>query len=226
MNTNDTAEKIAQESRGISDNSIYLQVIKKITALISRNRNYKTLVDVGCGTGTLLSEINDKAPELKLYGVDLVDYGNKQNYSFIKQDFNEEFKIQNSPFDLVLSTEVIEHLENPRHLLRQLSSITSKQGYIIITTPNPYSLLSILSFYLKGHHSSFGPKNYPAHITPVTPYQIKNMTEELSNLSLEEIIYIPNGRIPGSSKRWSNFGSLFKGRRFSDNYIAIIKKLA
>lgn len=225
MNTTNKAERIAQESKGISDNSIYLYVINKIQELSSKQKVAQKLADVGCGTGTLLGNIQRKIENLQLFGIDIVDYDHEKTYKFLKQDFNQNFELDQAPFDFVLSTEVIEHLENPRHLVRQLSSITKEGGYIILTTPNPYSWLSLLSFWIKGYHSSFGPKNYPAHITPVTSYQLQNIVSEIDGLSIDTIHYLPNGRIPGTSKRWSDFGFFFKGKRFSDNYIVTIKKL-
>lgn len=223
---NSIAEKNAKESAGISDSEIYKSVVTAIQINL-KNQEHQDLklVDIGCGTGNLLNRISQASPKLILSGIDLVNYTDIKNINFIKQDFNEDFDVEDSLFDIVVCTEVIEHLENPRHLLRQISKISKKGGLIVLTTPNLYSILSIISFALKGYHSSFGPKNYPAHITAVSAFDIKNMISEIQGLELTDLTYISNGRIPGTSKNWREISKAFKGKLFSDNYMVTLKRV-
>jgi 2-polyprenyl-3-methyl-5-hydroxy-6-metoxy-1,4-benzoquinol methylase len=220
MENNANHEQFAQESKGISDNSIYQHILSKIN-FSSHNK----VLDIGCGAGHLLKIIKEKAPLANFYGVDLIQYPEATHFELIKQNLNDHFSFLANDFDLIISTEVIEHLENPRLFLRELIKKTKPHGKIILTTPNPYSLLSLLSFCLKGYHSSFGPKDYPAHITPITPFQMKNMISEIEGIRLLEISYIPNGRIPGSGIRYSKYLPFLKGKRFSDNYCTVIQKV-
>ncbi|MEA2372953.1 MAG: hypothetical protein QOH12_3347 [Solirubrobacteraceae bacterium] len=46
------------------------------------------------------------------------------------------FEIQAGPFDIVLATEVIEHVAHPDEFLRQLARLVRPGGYLIVTTPN------------------------------------------------------------------------------------------
>jgi SAM-dependent methyltransferase len=220
MENNANHEHFAQESKGISDNSIYQHILSRIDF-----NSHRKVLDIGCGAGHLLRIIKSKSRSATFYGVDLIQYPEADHFELIKQNLNEVFNFDISDLDLVISTEVIEHLENPRLFLRELAKKTKSQGKIILTTPNPYSFLSLLSFCLKGFHSSFGPKDYPAHISPITPYQMKNMISEIEGICLEEISYIPNGRIPGTGIRYTKLLPFLKGSRFSDNYCCVIKKL-
>ena len=141
----------------------------------------------------------------------------------LKVDLNNKLEVTEK-FDLITCTEVIEHLENPRLFLREIEKITAHGGKIIMTTPNPYSFLSLLSYTIKGYHSSFGPKDYPAHISPLSPYQLTNMISEIHGLSIEKLSYIPNGRIPGTGIRYTKLLPFLTGKRFSDNYCCVIRK--
>lgn len=75
-------------------------------------KEYKpsTLLDFGCGGGGLIATISDLHPEIKVAGYD---------------PGNVEFKtLPNSPFDVVVSTDAIEHIE-PKYLEETLKTIGS-----------------------------------------------------------------------------------------------------
>lgn len=80
-------------------------------------------------------------------------------------------------FDLVTCTEVIEHLENYRRLLREVFRVLKPGGTLILSTPNVLNLQSRLRFFYFGFWNLFGPLpigraerfSTVGHITPV-PY--------------------------------------------------------
>ena len=72
-------------------------------------------------------------------------------------------------FDCVVATEVIEHLENPRHLLRQCFRALRPGGVLFISTPNIDSPLSKALYIRTGDFRWFGDAEYKqdGHITPI-----------------------------------------------------------
>jgi SAM-dependent methyltransferase len=57
-------------------------------------------------------------------------------------------------FDLVVLTEVIEHLENHRAALSEVARVLRPNGHLILTTPNIMRLDSRLGFMLSGMHKA------------------------------------------------------------------------
>lgn len=209
-------------SKGTSSNEIVNAIIDQISKISSPLTN---ILDIGCGTGDLLLKVKAKFPSLKLNGADYTDFSNLAKYeiNFKQVDCNNDFSSQFETYDLITCSEVIEHLENGRHFLRQLMAMLKTNGTLILTTPNTESFTSILSFIIKGYHSAFGPKEYPAHINSFNEYEIRNMVREIRELNFKEIQYIPNGRIPGTSLKWHSF-TPFRSKRLSDNFLVVITK--
>ncbi len=56
-------------------------------------------------------------------------------------DANGKLPFEADQFDLIWSSEVIEHLKDPNHSLTELRRVTKTGGDIILTTPNSYMWL-------------------------------------------------------------------------------------
>jgi SAM-dependent methyltransferase len=89
-------------------------------------------------------------------------------------------------FDLVTCTEVVEHLENYRKLVREVFRVTKPGGGAIFTTPNVLNLQSRLRFFYFGFWNLFGPlpvgrsESYSTvgHITPVSYFYLAHALSE------------------------------------------------
>ncbi len=215
-------QQAALQSQGESLDIIRHSIIQIILQL---DQPPQKVLDVGCGTGKLLQMLQETFPTAQLSGCDIHNFlpAHLQKIAFFQQDLNLDFSSRNH-FDLIISSEVIEHLENPRHFLRNLATITNEKGHIILTTPNIESITSLISFTFRGYFSAFGPRNYPAHITPLCAFALQNIIQEVENLTLQQIYYIPHGRIPATNKTWQQFLPFLRGKRFSDNYLVVIQK--
>lgn len=81
-----------------------------------------------------------------------------------------------SSFDLVTCTEVIEHLEHYRYTLREMFRVLKPGGTLVLSTPNILNLKSRIRFLIFGFYNLFGPlhfresnlHNTGGHINPVS----------------------------------------------------------
>ena len=83
-------------------------------------------------------------------------------------------------FDGVVAAEIIEHIENPRHLLRQCFKALKPGGLLIVSTPNIGSPASRAAYVRTGAFRWFGDRNYTTdgHITPITLSGLRMMMAE------------------------------------------------
>jgi len=91
-------------------------------------------------------------------------------------------KLKNRNFDTIICGELIEHLENPYHLLRDLHHLLKKDGRLIISTPNPFGFPVFIFelfrnkkyYYNKSHKYYFLPR-WVNRLLEDTGYRICNL---------------------------------------------------
>jgi ubiquinone/menaquinone biosynthesis C-methylase UbiE len=115
----------------------YNRLSKVLKELINPN---STVLDIGCGTGTLLASIN---PKLGV-GVDISrnmiriakqKYRDRKNLSFVEGD--AEFLPLNKKFDYIVMIDLIEHLDDVFNTFENLQRYCSPKTKIIISSINP-----------------------------------------------------------------------------------------
>jgi 2-polyprenyl-3-methyl-5-hydroxy-6-metoxy-1,4-benzoquinol methylase len=138
------------------------------------------VLDLGAGAGALSLRLADLG-----FDVTASDAGNSfrphERARFIQADLNQDFAdLAGPPFDAVFALEIIEHLENPRHFLRQVRKALLPGGRLILTTPNIEAPHSVAQFLRKGTYSYFTDTDYEVsgHITPVGQWQLRKMLQE------------------------------------------------
>lgn len=111
----------------------------------------KKILDVGCASGWFISEIAKKNPKTQCYGVDIygraIEYGEK-NYPNIKFSLADAHVLpfKKDSFDLVICTEVLEHLDNPQDALMEIRRVLKKGATAIIELDSASLLFSITWF--------------------------------------------------------------------------------
>lgn len=98
-----------------------------------------SILDVGCGEGFTLNKLSNEGIGKNLEGVDFlqtaIDLGKKAHPKLtLKQGNIYDLEYKNDSFDLVMATEVLEHLDDPRKGLKELIRVSKK--YILLSVPN------------------------------------------------------------------------------------------
>jgi 2-polyprenyl-3-methyl-5-hydroxy-6-metoxy-1,4-benzoquinol methylase len=210
-------EEAARCSEGHSADPILAMVLRVLEGEGARG----DLLDVGCGRGDLFRRLPSSIASYT--GVDLVRYEGfpeSPRATLRISDLNQDLPVGDGVADVVVSIETIEHLENPRAMLRELVRALRPGGLLLVTTPNQLSVLSKLSFVLKDRHGAFQDVHYPAHITALLPSDLMHIGAEIG-LQNAGIVYSDDGRIPGTGLHWP---SGLKGCPFSDNLAYVARK--
>lgn len=113
-----------------------------------------TLLDVGCGVGTLALYFGSIGAEV--LGIDISERAieiattAKDSLNLMNVTFkNELLKKGDKNKDLVVISEVIEHIEDDDAFLRDIFSHLKEDGLLFLTTPSKENVLYRLGFYKK-----------------------------------------------------------------------------
>jgi ubiquinone/menaquinone biosynthesis C-methylase UbiE len=116
--------------------TLYDRVVEKLDLFA-----YDSILDVGCGTGTVLSMIRHRNQGAKLHGLDLAPEMIK--IAREKLGANAELKIGDSEqlpwadnsFDVMLCTDSFHHYPNPEKVLYEMERVLKSNGHLIIGDP-------------------------------------------------------------------------------------------
>ncbi len=212
----------AMVTKGISHDAIYQMAMRLIQKYGLRGE----LLEFGCGTGNLITALLEGGYAGPISGTDIMPRPESipPSITWLQADLNEPLPIPPASFDNIISTDVIEHLENPRAIFREFSRLLRPGGKLIVTTPNQQSLRSLMSLVLTGHFEDFKDNSYPAHISALLHKDFERICGE-AGFSKPEFYYTDSGAIPKFPwKRWEHFG--LGGRWFSDGLAMTATKLA
>jgi 2-polyprenyl-3-methyl-5-hydroxy-6-metoxy-1,4-benzoquinol methylase len=217
-----SVEVRARKSRGISNEDILNMVVQ---ALDRRQIAGGCIADVGCGQGDLYNFIESRFS--RYVGIDVVQYEDfppGAEFSILDLD-SGELPLPEASADVVVAVEVIEHLENPRDFMRKLVRLAKPDGWVVVTTPNQLSVLSLLTLIVKQHFQAFQDIHYPAHLTALLEIDLRRIAAE-AGLTNIEVAYSHSGRIPLTALHYPRTVSRLFPRALSENVLVIGKKPA
>jgi SAM-dependent methyltransferase len=104
------------------------------------------ILDIGCGDGYLSCQVARRLPLANVIGIDADSHGVKFASAKAAENrlANIQFMVSSSDnlpfsprdFDLVIMTDVIEHLQRPGNMLAEIRRVLKPLGIAIVTTPN------------------------------------------------------------------------------------------
>jgi 2-polyprenyl-3-methyl-5-hydroxy-6-metoxy-1,4-benzoquinol methylase len=174
-----------------------------------RNLPQRTVLEFGCGEGLFLKELRDRGVVFDhLVGVDLresaLEYARRinPNYVFMNLDILRS-GLEKKSFDLVIASEVLEHLQEPASYLSKLVDLS--RGYLFLTVPwEPW--FQLMNFLRGRNVRRFG--NHPEHVQHWGPNTFKNYVAQFAQVKKVLAVFpfiILVGEVPnedGMSSDW------------------------
>lgn len=150
-------------------------------------------LDLASGSGTMLLRLSEVGFEdleavARIPGVfgELGEMPSDSEAAYHQLDLNEDFAGHFSRrFEVVVSSEAIEHLHSPRRFIEQASLLLQPGGFLLLTTPNFANWIGRLRFLILGELRWFGARLAPrlGHISPITDTQMRMLLAD-ANLEL------------------------------------------
>lgn len=158
------------------------------------------ILDVGCGNGAACGEFIKRG--CQVVGLDLSEQGiaiarrNHPAGRFERLAADEDVleQLKEAPFDMVISTEVVEHLYDPRAWARGCFAALKPGGSLICSTP--------YHGYVKNLVLSLAGK-WDAHADPlwdgghIKLWSRKTLSRLLREAGFEDLLFRGVGRLPG-----------------------------
>lgn len=150
----------------INKHYIVLDMIRKYSKSTDR------ILDVGCSEGKILKELESRG-YVNLHGVDIQNWSNTSftntNIKYAECDIEKERIPFDGKFDLIIISDVLEHLFSPQTVLFDLKKRLSPKGKIIFSVPNAgWFLNGILLTFLPSKlfaSTAFGPWGHTHQFT-------------------------------------------------------------
>jgi 2-polyprenyl-3-methyl-5-hydroxy-6-metoxy-1,4-benzoquinol methylase len=143
------------------------------------------LLDLGCYHVDVSLLLANRG--FRVASFDICDYpGTERLSDFRKGDAAEGIPWPDCSFDAIVCTEVIEHVENPFRLIREVSRLLQVGGVAVISTPNVDSLFARLHLLLRGYFPTYAPDQIRdwGHISPISAVWLNEMVRR-SGLTIE-----------------------------------------
>lgn len=155
---------------------------------LAKSLKADSILDAGCGEGFTMEKLAKFSVGKKIEGIEYsekaISFGKKLFPNLVFKQANiYDLPYKDNSFDLVVCTEVLEHLEDPAKAIREMLRVSQK--YLIISVPNePFFMLSN---FLRGKNlSRLG--NDKEHINHWGIFSIKTFLEK-NGLKIKQIKY-------------------------------------
>jgi len=143
------------------------------------------VLEIGCGAGQFIRAIKKRRPELNCYGCDISEsaiqkaksFGDGVEYKLSQENF---LPYEDSFFDTVLIYDVLEHVENPDEILKEVKRVLKSGCQFYMFVPCEGDLLSFWNFLRKIGIGKDLTRKYAGHINYFTRngiYDILNKYE-------------------------------------------------
>lgn len=177
-------------------NSRYKEILHTLISEQMKGKTGFSVLDIGCRWGTDLQKIASINTDAGITGIDIsgdaltaarMSLKENRNVSLLKAR-GEDLPFRDNSFDLIISSEVIEHIKDVERFIRSVRRVLKNQGVVIITTPSRFNYVTLVGkvvprkfknmlrryvYYLPQSETDVDPHEYE-----YTPEEMKNMFEK------------------------------------------------
>ncbi|HEY9763614.1 MAG TPA: methyltransferase domain-containing protein [Trichocoleus sp.] len=148
---------------------------------------HERVLDLGCGTGTLIRRLMDLTPEALFFGLDpsaeMLDIAKQKLPNSVELCVGsaDSLPFLNESFDVVISTNAFHYFRNPSQAIQEAKRVLKPNGRLVITDwCHDYLTCRICDFFLslfnRAHFRTYG----------VNEFQVILKTEGLQEISVEK----------------------------------------
>jgi len=202
-----------EEIRGIVENyykSVFLRKrdrhVQMQTLFPDTLNSSSKILDYGCGMGGVSQLFYDKY-NCTVDGVEISDnelqkakiaFGDNTKLNFMLLD---EFTFPEKTYDLVFSSQVIEHVHNPGNYLSKINAMLNDDGYLLIGLPNIVNINYLINLALFSpkramKHSKNMINNYNKASNHINGWDPLHFITLNASCGLELVKYIPTEGTP------------------------------
>jgi len=178
-NLNKHGQSVSFYSDNKKDSSSYQVAVYQFAAGLIKSNKLNSVLDIGCGIGLKLKKY--VYPFCKdITGIDVEQHINfcKKHYNFgywLIEDIELPKMQLDKKFDIIIASDVIEHLRDPNKLFSYIRRHAANDTYVIISTPE--------RDLVQGEYS-FGPPSNKAHIRE---WNMAEFSEYIKKMNFEII---------------------------------------
>lgn len=142
--------------------SIYTRSCAKDIFSLLESKPNDRLLDVGCGVGYYLERLMHSTKSVNLYGLDCdlesIRYLKSRATGYFLKGDGCAIPYKDDSFDTVLSTSVMEHIEDDKRLIEEMTRVCKNKGQLIISVPSKEGLRSFSKLRNLGHNDPANPE--------------------------------------------------------------------
>ncbi len=149
-----------------------------------------SILEVGCGEGHLAHQILDEFSNITYTGLDITPEivemarGANPEGEFLTGSAYDLADFYNHKYDIVVMSEVLEHLEYPEQALKELTKVNAKAFIFSVPKEPVWRFLNILRLqYLK----DFG--NTPGHLQHWNKKSFSKMLKKYFSVTEEKVVF-------------------------------------
>jgi len=186
--------------------------IKKIRNFVEKSGNNKKIMELGCATGLITKNLTDNN---EVWGVDIVDNfltaAEKKGLNTKKSDLEKKLPFKDNQFDIIIASEIIEHVVDTDKLLSECNRLLKNNGCLVLTIPNLRNIFSPWILLFLNRPPAYAARYRSPHVRdftyPIIKKALKNNNFKITKKTGTNC-YLPYFWRIANSKISSLFGSL------------------